>query len=115
MRRQSVRAVADDESVAILSISDRRAVRAAVANSLLEGWQPTKVEVGRLVAFAAGVIAHYPRQNCECVTFVPVTTSGTCVKRCEKGVVTYTCNRRHARPSYGWFSTLSPAPTTSIW
>jgi len=43
-----------DESVAMLSITDRLAVRAAVANSVLEGWQPTKVEVDRLAAFAAG-------------------------------------------------------------
>lgn len=50
-----------DESMAGLSVSDRLAVRAAIANSVLEGWQPTKVEVDRLVAFAAGAITieHY--------------------------------------------------------
>lgn len=45
-----------DESLAKLSNSDRLAVRAAVANSVLEGWQPTKAEMDRLVAFAAGAI-----------------------------------------------------------
>jgi hypothetical protein len=35
---------------------DRLAVRAAVANSVLEGWHPTKVDLDRLAAFAAGAI-----------------------------------------------------------
>ena len=43
-----------DESVAALPASDRLAVRTAVANSVLEGWQPTKVDVDRLAAFALG-------------------------------------------------------------
>jgi hypothetical protein len=45
-----------DESVAALPASDRLAVRTAVANSVLEGWQPTKVDVDRLAAFALGAI-----------------------------------------------------------
>ena len=45
-----------DESVRALPASDRLAVRTAVANSVLEGWQPTKADVDRLAAFAAGTI-----------------------------------------------------------
>ena len=45
-----------DESVASLPASDSLAVRTAVVNSVLEGWQPTKVDVDRLAAFAAGTI-----------------------------------------------------------
>ncbi|ASW98458.1 MULTISPECIES: antitoxin VbhA family protein [Mycobacterium] len=46
-----------DELSADLPAPDRRAVRNAIANSVLEGHQPTADQIGRLVAFAAGKIS----------------------------------------------------------
>jgi hypothetical protein len=42
--------------VEILPSTDRLAVRAAVADNVLEGWQQTKVDIDVLVAFAVGAI-----------------------------------------------------------
>ena len=43
-----------DEAVEILAPADRLAVRTAVADNVLEGWQPTKVDIEMLVAVASG-------------------------------------------------------------
>jgi hypothetical protein len=45
-----------DEAFEILPRTDRVALRAAVADNVLEGWQPTKVDTNMLVAFATGAI-----------------------------------------------------------
>ncbi|MCV7094208.1 hypothetical protein CKJ56_27160 [Mycobacterium intracellulare subsp. chimaera] len=46
-----------DELSADLAPADRRAVRDAIANSVLEDHHPTAGEIGRLVALAAGKIS----------------------------------------------------------
>lgn len=40
-----------------LAPADQRAVRDAIANSVLEGHHPSTAEIGRLVAFATGTIS----------------------------------------------------------
>ncbi len=46
-----------DELSADLSPADQRAVRNAIAEGVLSGWQPTTDDITRLVAYAAGDIS----------------------------------------------------------
>ncbi|HWF71633.1 MAG TPA: hypothetical protein VG187_19105 [Mycobacterium sp.] len=46
-----------DELSAELTPADQRAVRNAIANSVLDGYYPTADWIARLVAFAAGEIS----------------------------------------------------------
>ncbi|KPN46760.1 hypothetical protein AN933_25650 [Mycobacterium intracellulare subsp. chimaera] len=46
-----------DELSAELAPADRRAVRNAIAEGVLSGWQPSADDITRLVAYAAGDIS----------------------------------------------------------
>ena len=50
-----------DELTAELAAPDQRALRAAVADNLTHGWQPTRATIADLVAYATGAMsmAHY--------------------------------------------------------
>jgi hypothetical protein len=50
-----------DELTAELAAPDQRALRAAIADNLTHGWQPTRAAIADLVAYATGAMsmAHY--------------------------------------------------------